>query len=174
MRRPVAVAITGGIGAGKSELLHAFERPGAAVISSDEIVHTLLREDADVKRAVVERLGSEVLGSDGEIDREAVGRTVFADPSALRWLEELLHPLVVATYLRWRERSTEFADPARRLRDRGAAPLRSRRRDSLRQGRRGDGRAGGAHRDAACTSRLDAKDASSRTKRSSAAPTSHS
>jgi dephospho-CoA kinase len=107
----VAVAITGGIGAGKSELLRAFERHGAAVISSDEIVHTLLREDADVKRAVVERLGEGVVGQDGEIDREAVGRVVFADPASLRWLEELLHPLVVATYLRWREQLAKLEDP---------------------------------------------------------------
>jgi dephospho-CoA kinase len=107
----VAVAITGGIGAGKSELLRAFERHGAAVISSDEIVHSLLREDPDVKRVVVERLGKDVVGPDGEIDREAVGREVFADPAKLRWLEELLHPLVVATYLRWRERLASLADP---------------------------------------------------------------
>ena len=56
------MAITGGIGAGKSELLQRFERHGAAVISSDEIVHPLLRQDPDVKRAVVERFGEEVLG----------------------------------------------------------------------------------------------------------------
>ena len=43
--RPVAVAITGGIGAGKTEALHAFARHGAATISSDDIVHQLLRED---------------------------------------------------------------------------------------------------------------------------------
>ncbi len=53
--RPVAVAITGGIGAGKSELLRAFARHGAATISSDDIVHSLLREDGEVKRAIVER-----------------------------------------------------------------------------------------------------------------------
>lgn len=109
----MAVAITGGIGAGKSELLRAFERHGAAVISSDEIVHSLLREDSDVKRAVVERLGEDVVGRDGEIDREAVGRAVFADPAKLHWLEELLHPLVVATYLRWREELAKLADPPR-------------------------------------------------------------
>jgi dephospho-CoA kinase len=107
----VAVAITGGIGAGKSELLRSFERHGAAVISSDEIVHTLLRKDPDVKRAVVERLGEGVVDQDGEIDREAVGRVVFADPAKLRWLEELLHPLVVATYLRWREQLAKLDDP---------------------------------------------------------------
>jgi dephospho-CoA kinase len=107
----VAVAITGGIGAGKSELLQTFERLGAAVVSSDEIVHTLLREDPDVKRAIADRLGAGVVGPDGAIDREAVGRLVFRDPEKLRWLEELLHPLVVATYLRWREKLAELPDP---------------------------------------------------------------
>ncbi len=109
--RPVSVAVTGGIGAGKSELLHAFERQGAAVVSSDDIVHTLLRQDADVKRAVVERFGEEVLGPDGEIDRGAVARIVFSSRRQLKWLEELLHPLVVATYLRWREQLGELDDP---------------------------------------------------------------
>ncbi len=102
-KRPVAVAITGGIGAGKTEMLRAFARQGAATISSDEIVHHLLREDAAVKRAIVERLGEGVVDEDGEIDRSRVARLVFADREALAWLEGLLHPRVVATYLAWRE-----------------------------------------------------------------------
>ena len=102
MSRPVAVAITGGIGAGKSEALRAFARHGAATVSSDEIVHHLLRRDA-VKQAIVERLGNGVLAPDGEIDRGALGTVVFNDRDALHWLEELLHPLVAAEYLRWRE-----------------------------------------------------------------------
>ncbi|HLM33791.1 MAG TPA: dephospho-CoA kinase [Gaiellaceae bacterium] len=109
--RPVSVAITGGIGAGKSELLHAFERQGAAVVSSDEIVHTLLRQDPEVKRAVVERFGEEILAPDGEIDRGAVARIVFSSRRQLKWLEELLHPLVLATYLRWREQLAELDEP---------------------------------------------------------------
>jgi dephospho-CoA kinase len=107
----VAVAVTGGIGAGKSEALRAFARHGAAVISSDEIVHELLREDPEVRRAVVERLGPGVLGADGSIDRARVGEVVFSDPEALRWLEELLHPRVVARYLRWREELAEQPEP---------------------------------------------------------------
>jgi dephospho-CoA kinase len=110
-KRPVAVAITGGIGAGKSEALEAFRRHGAAVISSDEIVHRLLREDEGVKSAVVERLGERVLGPDGEIDRERVGELVFADPVELDWLERLLHPRVSAEYLRWRDELRRQPDP---------------------------------------------------------------
>ena len=110
-RRPVAVAITGGIGAGKTEALKAFERHGAAVISSDEIVHHLLRDDPEVKAAVVERLGQGVLDDSGEIDRKRVGGIVFGDRKQLAWLEQLLHPRVVATYLRWRDELARLPDP---------------------------------------------------------------
>jgi dephospho-CoA kinase len=107
----VAVAVTGGIGAGKSETLRAFARHGAAVISSDEIVQELLREDREIREAVVGRLGEGVLGADGYIDRGKVGRLVFSDPEALRWLEGLLHPRVVARYLRWRDELAKLPDP---------------------------------------------------------------
>ena len=110
-RRPVAVAITGGIGAGKSEALRAFARHGAATISSDEIVHRLLREDPEVKRAILERLGEGVLGPDGELDRRRIAAVVFADPQELAWLEALLHPRVVLAYMRWREGLAARADP---------------------------------------------------------------
>lgn len=101
-RKPVAVAITGGIGAGKSEALKAFARHGAATVSSDEIVHHLLRR-SDVKRAVVEYMGNGVVAPDGEIDRGALATIVFNDRSALDWLEALLHPIVSAEYLKWRD-----------------------------------------------------------------------
>jgi dephospho-CoA kinase len=107
----VAVAVTGGIGAGKSEALRAFERHGAAVISSDEIVHELLRTDEDVRAALRERWGDGVFASSGEVDRERVAQVVFADAGELDWLERLLHPRVVATYLTWRERLAEQPDP---------------------------------------------------------------
>jgi dephospho-CoA kinase len=100
--KPVAVAITGGIGAGKSEALQAFARHGAATVSSDEIVHHLLRRE-DVRRSVVERMGTGVVGPDGEIDRGALATVVFNDREALGWLEDLLHPLVSLEYLQWRE-----------------------------------------------------------------------
>jgi dephospho-CoA kinase len=109
--RPIALAVTGSIGAGKSEVLAAFARHGAAVVSSDEIVHGLLREDPDVKAAIVERLGEGVLDENGEIVRRRVAELVFPDPEALRWLEELLHPRVVAAYLRWREALRASDDP---------------------------------------------------------------
>ena len=109
-KRPLAVAITGGIGAGKSAALEAFARHGAATRSSDEIVHRLLRSDPDIRRELVERFGPEVIGSDGP-DRAAIARIVFNDPEQLDWLEELLHPKVVQDHSAWRQELAEGPDP---------------------------------------------------------------
>jgi dephospho-CoA kinase len=111
--RPLAVAITGGIGAGKSTALDAFRAHGAATVSSDEIVHHLLAADDDVRDALVERLGQGVLGEDGRPDRSRIAQAVFGDPERLAWLEALLHPLVSREYLTWREQLAGLDDPPR-------------------------------------------------------------
>ena len=113
MSRPIAVAITGGIGAGKTTALAAFGRHGAATVSSDEIVHHLLRSDPEVKQALVERLGEGVLGPDGVPDRERIARRVFGDRDALDFLEQLLHPRVSREYLAWREQLAQLPNPPR-------------------------------------------------------------
>jgi dephospho-CoA kinase len=101
---PLNVAITGGIGAGKSEALRAFARHGAATASADEIVHRLYA-DPEVRRALVERWGEGVLSGE-DVDRKRVGEIVFADRGELAWLESLLHPRVVAEQARWRAEQT--------------------------------------------------------------------
>jgi dephospho-CoA kinase len=109
--RPVAVAITGGIGAGKTEALHAFARHGAATLSSDDIVHRLLRDDEEVRAALRDRFGTGILDDAGNVDRHAIGRIVFDDRQALAWLEGLLHPRVSAEYMAWREALAALPDP---------------------------------------------------------------
>ena len=109
--RPLAVAITGGIGAGKSTALASFRNHGAATVSSDEIVHHLLATDPEVKRALVERLGEDVLGDDGQPDRERIALRVFRDRDALDFLEQLLHPLVSREYMAWREQLGSLPEP---------------------------------------------------------------
>jgi dephospho-CoA kinase len=100
VRRPLAVALTGGIAAGKSEALGAFARHSAAVISSDDIVHRLYREDEGLKDSLRERWGQRVF-RDGEVDRAEIGRIVFADRAELAWLESELHPRVRAATDAW-------------------------------------------------------------------------
>lgn len=111
MPRPVAVAITGGIGAGKSEALRSFARHGAAVVSSDEIVHRLLDEDEEVRGVLRERWGDRVFRDDGAVMREAIGHIVFEDPAELDWLEALLHPRVAREYMGWRAALARLPEP---------------------------------------------------------------
>jgi dephospho-CoA kinase len=108
-RPPLAVAITGGIGAGKSEALKAFAGHGAATISSDDVVHELY-EDEEVKAALRARYGDGIFDGDAVI-RAAVGAIVFADRDELLWLEQLLHPKVMARTDAWREKLAELPDP---------------------------------------------------------------
>ena len=111
MPRPIAVAITGGIGAGKSEALYAFQKAGAATVSSDEIVHHLLLTDPEVRDAIVHEFGEGVLADDGSVDRGRVAEVVFADRAKLEFLEQLLHPRVTAEYLTWRAQLGELPQP---------------------------------------------------------------
>jgi dephospho-CoA kinase len=110
LTRPLAVAITGGIGAGKSEALAAFARHGAATISSDEVVHDLYG-DEEVRGALVKRFGERILGPEGAVDRSVLGELVFSDRGELLWLERLLHPRVMARTEAWREELAGRPEP---------------------------------------------------------------
>jgi dephospho-CoA kinase len=95
------VGLTGGIGAGKSEALAAFERLGAATLSTDRVAHDLL-DDEEVKAALVDRWGDRVAPG-GSVDRETVSEIVFNDRDELAWLESVTHPRVGAHVLEWRQ-----------------------------------------------------------------------
>jgi dephospho-CoA kinase len=94
--RPIRVAITGGIAAGKSEALAAFARHGAATASSDAVVHELLAHDDDVRAAIRARWGDNAVGN-----RARIGDIVFHDRDELTWLEQLLHPKTRAKIDDW-------------------------------------------------------------------------
>jgi dephospho-CoA kinase len=89
---PLTIGLTGGIAAGKSSALEAFERLGAATISSDAVVHELLDAEPLLSR-LAERWGPDV-APEGKVDRAKVGEVVFANPDELSWLEAQIHPLV--------------------------------------------------------------------------------
>jgi dephospho-CoA kinase len=95
------VGLTGGIGAGKSEALAAFERLGAATLSTDRVAHDLL-DDGEVRAALVDRWGEEVAPGDS-VDRDRVSEIVFNDRGELAWLEGVTHPRVGAHVLEWRQ-----------------------------------------------------------------------
>jgi dephospho-CoA kinase len=89
---PPRLAVTGGIGGGKSTALAFLGELGAAILSSDTIVHEVYRHP-EVVAAVERRFGSQVIVG-GEVHRACLSKLVFDDPEALAWLEKLTHPVV--------------------------------------------------------------------------------
>jgi dephospho-CoA kinase len=88
------VGLTGGIGSGKSTVATLLERRGAVVFDADVLAREAVAPGTPGHDAVVERFGANVLAPGGELDREALGAIVFADPAARRDLEAIVHPEV--------------------------------------------------------------------------------
>jgi dephospho-CoA kinase len=93
------LGLTGGIGSGKSTALAYLHEFGAAVISSDDIVHELYARE-DIVAAIRERYGERVMAG-ANVDRRILARIVFKDLDELQWLEDLLHPHVRTTVDAW-------------------------------------------------------------------------
>jgi dephospho-CoA kinase len=94
------VGLTGGMGAGKSTALAELERLGAAVLSTDAVVHELYESEHRLREAIVERWGQDVAPG-GTVDRSAVAERVFADAEDRAWLEGVLWPLVGERVNEW-------------------------------------------------------------------------
>ncbi len=98
------IGLTGNIATGKSAVSEMLERLGAEAIDADALVHELMEKGAPVWQAVVREFGPSagsghgegILCSDGSINRKKLGSIVFADEVALRRLEALVHPAVIA------------------------------------------------------------------------------
>lgn len=88
------MGLTGGIGSGKSAVSRLLARHGAVVVDADVIARDVVEPGTPGLAAVVAEFGAEVLRPDGTLDREALGRRVFADPAALARLNAIVHPLV--------------------------------------------------------------------------------
>lgn len=88
------VGLTGGIGAGKSEVSRRLEAQGAILIDADAIARDVVAPGTPGLAAVVEAFGAGVLRADGSLDREGLGEIVFSDPAKLERLNGIVHPLV--------------------------------------------------------------------------------
>jgi dephospho-CoA kinase len=95
---PVATApilgLIGPIGCGKSTVAGWLSEAGAAVVDADELTRTLMTAGSPIADSIVAGFGQEFLSSDGSVDRAALGRVVFSDPSRLLELEAIVHPAV--------------------------------------------------------------------------------
>lgn len=97
------VGLTGSIATGKSFCLRRFAELGAPTIDADVVARAVVEPGTPGFEAVIDRFGSGILTSDGAIDRPALGRIVFADASARRDLEHIVHPAVYDVVERWLE-----------------------------------------------------------------------
>ncbi len=90
----MVVMLTGGIGSGKTTVSDRFARLGVDVVDSDIASRTIMEPGRPAYAEVVARYGRDILQADGTIDRPALRRRVFGDPSERTWLERLTHPLI--------------------------------------------------------------------------------
>jgi len=90
------IGLTGNIATGKSVVLEMLRRLGAKAINADALAHEVMGRGTPVWQAVVGEFGEDILGPDGSIDRRKLGDIVFADEAALRRLEAIVHPAVIA------------------------------------------------------------------------------
>lgn len=100
------IGLTGGIGSGKSTVARLFAARGVPIIDADAVAHELTLPDTPATREIAEKLGSDLLQSDGSLDRAKLRGRAFADPVVRDKLESVLHPLIRAEMLRQRDVAT--------------------------------------------------------------------
>ncbi len=103
------VGLTGGIGAGKSEVSRLLVEHGAVLIDADKIAREVVAPGTPGLAAVVAAFGADVLAGDGSLDRPRLGSLVFADPEKLATLNSIVHPLVGARSRALEEAAAEDA-----------------------------------------------------------------
>ena len=115
--KPFIVGITGGIGSGKTAVSDQLAVLGIEVIDADIVAREVVEPGTKGLAAIVEHFGKEVVTADGQLERAALRRLVFAAPDERKWLEALLHPMIRQTIVDALAKPTE--EPYRIL----ASPL---------------------------------------------------
>ncbi|GAA3494291.1 dephospho-CoA kinase [Streptomyces prasinosporus] len=120
------VGLTGGIGAGKSEVSRLLVECGAVLIDADRIAREVVEPGTPGLAAIVDAFGTDVLTADGSLDRPGLGSVVFADPEKLAVLNSIVHPLVGARSRELEEAAAEdsvVVHDVPLLTENGLAPL---------------------------------------------------
>lgn len=90
------VALTGGIGSGKSTIANEFLKNGVSVVDADVIARQVVEPGTPALRAIAAHFGPETIQPDGTLNRRLLRERIFASPDDKRWLNALLHPLIHA------------------------------------------------------------------------------
>jgi dephospho-CoA kinase len=91
------IGLTGGIGSGKSTVSGFLRELGATIIDVDKVWHEALKPDTEIGRVVAAAFGKVIVTPDGNIDRQRLGKIVFANPDALARLNNIMHPWMYDT-----------------------------------------------------------------------------
>ncbi len=94
------VAITGGIGSGKTTVANQFAALGVEVVDADLIARDVVAPGTPALAAIASHFGPEMLIGQGLLDRRALRERIFSDPAAKSWLNALLHPIIRSEMLR--------------------------------------------------------------------------
>lgn len=94
------VAITGGIGSGKTTVANQFAALGIEVVDADLIAREVVAPGTPALAAIVNHFGPEILTEQGLLDRRVLRERIFSDPAAKSWLNALLHPIIRSEMLR--------------------------------------------------------------------------
>ncbi len=93
-RQALIIGITGGIGSGKTAATDAFAALGITVVDADLVAREVVKPGQPALAAIAANFGQQILLPDGNLDRKALRETIFREPAAKQWLEDLLHPLI--------------------------------------------------------------------------------
>lgn len=88
------VALTGGIGSGKSTVADAFSRLGIAIIDADIIARQVVEPHTPGLNAIAAHFGPGIINADGTLNRRLLRESIFSQPAEKAWLNALLHPMI--------------------------------------------------------------------------------
>ena len=103
------VALTGGIGTGKSHVVRLLRQRSVPTVDADQLARAAVQPDQPAFAGLRARFGADVIATDGTLDRARLGRLIFADPAARAVLEALVHPPVRSAIDAWFQRCGAFA-----------------------------------------------------------------
>ncbi|MFN2420252.1 MAG: dephospho-CoA kinase [Gemmatimonadota bacterium] len=92
----LTVGLTGNVASGKTTVADRWRERGVAIVEADRLGHDVLREDQAARDALVEAFGTEIVAPDGSIDRSELGSRAFTTPEAIRRLNAIVHPPLLA------------------------------------------------------------------------------
>jgi len=89
------IGLTGGIGSGKTTVANLFAKKGITIIDADQLARDVLLPGTETFQKVLVKFGSQILSSDGNLNRSKLRKIIFNDEKEKIWLEKLLHPLII-------------------------------------------------------------------------------